>query len=481
MTTFHMETDAVRAMAAQLRQSSTEIQNLGQILNSTSQAVIWLGPNREQFISELDGLQRQIEGQVAAGTTLAGRVENEVAEWENVAASLGTSHGGEVGAPRDVYRPNMRDVAGQIMNGGDKKIQIYQIGKDEYVVVIQGTEIDLNKSNLNNNWGSAVTTGFGLPSEYQRQVEDAIRKNIPPGATIHMTGHSQGGIVANNLANDSDVYGNYHVASVTTFGSPVSAPETAEVKYVRIATDGDIVPNLEGKDLYSGILTNPFSHAVFPINALGFAGMAGLNLADRSDQINIAGTPWGFVDDHLSYNGNKDNGLENIPASYTIDPKYYRVVMAESANEAESGLAVVQKNLFSGDPLQARVGAIQLPVELTKTFVAGAVTYANGSVSQVLPQNLKAPFDTFNDRMAETIMNVPTEQIVEGGVHMAVNTANYVGNAAGSAANVIGNSVNQVVGSVGNAVGSAANAISNSANQVAGSVGNFFSSLCPRM
>lgn len=89
MTTYHMETDAVRAMAAQIKQAAESMRSQAQALNGSAQSVDWIGPSRDEFVMEVEGILRQLEAQIQAGEVLAGRAENEVAEWEQSAATLG--------------------------------------------------------------------------------------------------------------------------------------------------------------------------------------------------------------------------------------------------------------------------------------------------------------------------------------------------------------------------------------------------------
>jgi hypothetical protein len=84
MTTLHMETDTVRAMASQLKQAAETMRSQAQSLNSASQSIDWLGPSRDEFVTEAEAIVRQLDAQLESGTVLAGRVENEVAEWEEM-------------------------------------------------------------------------------------------------------------------------------------------------------------------------------------------------------------------------------------------------------------------------------------------------------------------------------------------------------------------------------------------------------------
>lgn len=91
MTTFHMETDSVLAMASQLKQAAETIRSESQSLSGSAGSMDWLSPSRDEYIADALAIVRTIEAQAETGMVLAGRVEREVAEWEQAAASLGGS------------------------------------------------------------------------------------------------------------------------------------------------------------------------------------------------------------------------------------------------------------------------------------------------------------------------------------------------------------------------------------------------------
>jgi len=88
MAILHMETDSVRAMASQLKQVADDLRTQGMTLNNSAQTVDWMGPSHDEFVNEVNGILRQLDGQAGNGTALAKRVEDEVAEWEERANAL---------------------------------------------------------------------------------------------------------------------------------------------------------------------------------------------------------------------------------------------------------------------------------------------------------------------------------------------------------------------------------------------------------
>ena len=140
------------------------------------------------------------------------------------------------GAPR-----NMQDLAKAVTDlyKTGTPIRVVEIGNNEYLVLVTGTK----SGQVANNWNSAIRSGLGLPNDYQDQLK-GILMGLPPGAVINLVGHSQGGIVSNNIAIDSEVNHHLTIKSVTTFGSPVSATPNNDVDYRRYAVLGDPVPLL---------------------------------------------------------------------------------------------------------------------------------------------------------------------------------------------------------------------------------------------
>ena len=105
MTTLHMETDIVRAMAGQLKQAAESMRTQTQSLNNSTQSIDWQGPSRDEFVMETEALIRQLDAQAEAGVVLAGRVESEVTEWEQITASLAGSANSQSANPNIPFVP----------------------------------------------------------------------------------------------------------------------------------------------------------------------------------------------------------------------------------------------------------------------------------------------------------------------------------------------------------------------------------------
>lgn len=97
MPILHMETDAVRGVAQQLKANAGTIQTEHQNLNGSVQNLtsVWQGGSADQFLQQAQALLTQIQQVLQQGDELGNRLEREVVEWEQVAAVLG---GGVTGA-----------------------------------------------------------------------------------------------------------------------------------------------------------------------------------------------------------------------------------------------------------------------------------------------------------------------------------------------------------------------------------------------
>lgn len=120
--------------------------------------------------------------------------------------------------------------------------------KTSWSVVIRGTQRwDVGGANpqdlLTNLQGVA-----GEDSDQVRAVRTAMEMaGIQEGETVEFTGHSQGGIVAAQLAADPAVASTYDVASVLTAGAPTAGAAVGEgVDMLNLENTGDPVPALDG-------------------------------------------------------------------------------------------------------------------------------------------------------------------------------------------------------------------------------------------
>lgn len=105
----------------------------------------------------------------------------------------------------------------------------------------EGTNIQDLHTNLN-----AVA---GLESDQTRAIKAAMADvGIKPTEAVEFVGHSQGGIIASQLASDAEVSSRYKVAAVLTAGAPTAGydPNTS-VGMLNLENTRDQVPALDGR------------------------------------------------------------------------------------------------------------------------------------------------------------------------------------------------------------------------------------------
>ena len=87
----------------------------------------------------------------------------------------------------------------------------------------------------------------GMTSDQLDAIKEAMNAaGIAPGEAVEFAGHSQGGIMAAQMAADPSVRARYNVVSVVTAGSPTATIAPSDVPVLAYENSGDIVPGLDG-------------------------------------------------------------------------------------------------------------------------------------------------------------------------------------------------------------------------------------------
>lgn len=101
----------------------------------------------------------------------------------------------------------------------------------------------------------------GMDSDQFYAIQEAMKDaGIAPGEAVEFAGHSQGGIMAAQLAADPDVRARYNVVSVVTAGSPTATIAPTDVPVLSYENSGDIVPGLDGYDTQGDNVTTVMFH-----------------------------------------------------------------------------------------------------------------------------------------------------------------------------------------------------------------------------
>lgn len=121
-------------------------------------------------------------------------------------------------------------------------------GSKSHVVNIPGTNDNSFSDPSVWDWNSNFKLTRNQLSDSARLVWDAIEASgINPGESIMLQGHSQGGIVAAQLAG-SELAATYSITHVLTYGSPAGvAPINKDVEYMHLRTTQDATHGADGR------------------------------------------------------------------------------------------------------------------------------------------------------------------------------------------------------------------------------------------
>jgi hypothetical protein len=97
-----------------------------------------------------------------------------------------------------------------------------------------------------------LTASQGGRTQYQADIVQAMMKQVPAGASVIIAGHSLGGMDGENLLANMQFRQYYRPVELITFGSPVTEPPMAHVKYVRYSSPNDVIRTLSLGTLISG-------------------------------------------------------------------------------------------------------------------------------------------------------------------------------------------------------------------------------------
>jgi uncharacterized protein YukE len=251
-TIIRADTDQLRAVARQMRSVSAEILTGSRAADQAMQALdaVWSGSARDRGMARWAEIAPRYQPDAERLIHLANELEALAQRLDDAAAVFGD-------IPRnmyDMYRKIGEKIEIKIEGEIKSKyyaIKIFQVSENEYAITIGGTE----KSGIlgGNSWSSAILSGFGFDTPYANKVREALR-TLPPGAQVHLFGYSQGGIVANNIAQEKDDFAcnGIHIKSVNTFGAPLALKYVSGVEYNEFDAPGDLVsvlnPIAQGAD-----------------------------------------------------------------------------------------------------------------------------------------------------------------------------------------------------------------------------------------
>lgn len=173
-----------------------------------------------------------------------------------------------------------------------------------WTVVLQGTQnwnpVSRNPQDLQTN----LQAVGALASEQLDAVKTAMEMaGIGQGEPVELVGHSQGGIIAAQLACDAAFASKYAITNVTTAGSPIAGYAPRGTPVLALENDRDIVPGL---DLSPNQLTENVTTATY--HDAAYDRQLGI---ERSSAHDASG-----YGDQLEYSLNNGESAQGPIASY---------------------------------------------------------------------------------------------------------------------------------------------------------------------
>lgn len=287
--------------------------------------------------------------------------------------------------------------------GVDEPVKIVRIGENQYLVAIIGTDAGGDGHTGPNDWLANLSSGRGVPSRFQLEAQRLIEQHIPPGATIHLAGHSQGGHVAMNLAGTQDLVDRYQIGSVNTMGSSGSVPINPRVgaaNYHNFLLADDPIRATE-----FGLQRVPFTNVYLPqvptagfFNPLGLTGLGGSPSIDPQviletgghggyvDSAYLAGRPLPFAIDRWDVVGSfQAHGYDN-----------YRLAW----NDINAGWS-------HGDWSRMAWGSLDFTTHLAATSTVAVAQNTTNAMTQFLPRDWQVAIDRQFDHLGRRVTDAP--------------------------------------------------------------------------
>ncbi len=113
--------------------------------------------------------------------------------------------------------------------------------EDVYFVCFRGTGHTMDKAN---NLIACFLSAFNRDSGYLRLAKQYLNKYVPEGAKLVLSGHSLGGMIAQQLICTDEITERYEILNTLTYGSPyvVTSAAHREGPLVRCVDKFDVIP-----------------------------------------------------------------------------------------------------------------------------------------------------------------------------------------------------------------------------------------------
>lgn len=115
------------------------------------------------------------------------------------------------------------------------------VSEEIYLISLSGTKCFLRNVN---SLVSCILVGLSLPNMYLSKLKKLAVSHIPAGAKLVLTGHSLGGMIAQQFAADRKMKSRYEILNLTCFGTPTVFTGKKAGSFFRLAERQDLVPLL---------------------------------------------------------------------------------------------------------------------------------------------------------------------------------------------------------------------------------------------
>lgn len=313
--------------------------------------------------------------------------------------------GGFIHAPLsdDQTLGSMIDLA-RLLENIPHPITIYKTASGEYLILLEGT----GGRDIYHDWAGAIESGLGLPGDYERHVMDFINDTLPAGATLHFAGHSQGGIVANNLADNQDFVDRFNVATVTTFGAPASARPNSDVVYTRYRNATDPVA------MFDHELVLPFTR-----HKAVFEYMDQIPLDSGAEFVGAHG-----MSEYVK--GLENAGVIGLPPGLTSGN------LTEFASSDASRDSTVIEHILSSEFIPPFLGLVDVVGDTTRGYVMYRLNSKVDLIVEFLPESIADEIDRYRDRLNHFVMSLPnatqaTAAFIDGALDLASGAVDFGG------------------------------------------------------
>lgn len=299
-----------------------------------------------------------------------------------------------------MYRIN--DVRDGKAYGVDEPVKIVRIGENQYLVAIIGTDVGDDGHTGPNDWLANLSSGRGVPSRFQLEAQRLIEQHIPPGATIHLAGHSQGGHVAMNLAGTQELADRYQIGSVNTMGSSGSTtinPRVGAENYHNFVLADDPIRLIE-----ISAPRIPFTNLTLPVpsgSALSWLGVTGSGGSPSIDPQVVweTGGHGGYVHSPT---------MASQPLPFSIDR--WQVVGSYQVHDYDSHSAAwqtISNGWSQGDAGQVAWGGLDFMTHLGATTTVAVAQNVTATATQYLPADWQVAVDRQLDAAGQYVANAP--------------------------------------------------------------------------